>query len=97
VLWDVEASIFPSELSHTRTHIYRLGFEPYAPSALYPQEDACYVFLLRLNRPQGHRAAWRIMLIEICDDLIGNRNNFTAVMRIWKQGRSSGAVVAAVR
>jgi hypothetical protein len=41
-LWDVEAATF----SRQSAHRWRWGSQPYAPSALYTQEDSWYSFLL---------------------------------------------------
>ena len=42
-----------------------LGFEPYAPAALTPQEIFLVLITVkRLSRPQGHSAAGRIMSMK---------------------------------
>jgi hypothetical protein len=43
VLWDVEAPTF----SRQSAHRWQWGCQPYAPAALYPDEDFWHAFLLR--------------------------------------------------
>jgi hypothetical protein len=48
-LWDVEAPTFSRQLAH----IWLYGCQPYAPAALYPQEDSWYSFLLKAESTPG--------------------------------------------
>jgi hypothetical protein len=66
VSWDVEAPTF----SWQPAHKWRWGCQPYAPDALYPQEDAWYSFLLEA---ESTSAAGRIRSTEKSNVLIGNR------------------------
>jgi hypothetical protein len=42
-LWNIEGPTF----SRQSAHRWRWGCQPYAPAALYPQEDSWYSFLLQ--------------------------------------------------
>jgi hypothetical protein len=46
-------------------HRWRLGYQPYAPAALYfPERSSGTHFCHRLTKPQGHNAAVRNRYIE---------------------------------
>jgi hypothetical protein len=63
-LWDVEAPIFSGQSAH----IWRWGCQPYAPAAIYPQENSWYSFLLEvIVRLEG------LGQVKNPNDLIGNR------------------------
>jgi hypothetical protein len=68
--WDVEAPTFSRHLVHR----WRWGCQPYAPAALYPQENSWYSFLLEVESTQGH-AAGKFVSIEEPSGLIGNRTH----------------------
>jgi hypothetical protein len=48
-LWDVEIPTF----SRKSAHRWRWGCQPYAPVALYPQEDSWYSFLWEAESTPG--------------------------------------------
>jgi hypothetical protein len=48
-LWDVEAPTFSIQSAHR----WRWGCQPYAPPALYPQEQSWYSFLLEAESIPG--------------------------------------------
>jgi hypothetical protein len=48
-LWDVEAPTF----SRQSDHRWRWGYQPYAPAAVYLQEDSWYSFLLEAQPTPG--------------------------------------------
>jgi hypothetical protein len=52
-LWHVEAPLFYRQSAHR----WRWSCQPYAPAALYPQEDSWYSFLLEAESTPGHNAA----------------------------------------
>jgi hypothetical protein len=53
-LWDVEA---PTS-SRQSAHRWRWGCQPYAPAALYLQEDSWYSFLLEAESTPGPQCGW---------------------------------------
>jgi hypothetical protein len=54
-LWDVEATTF----SRKSVHRWQWGCQPYAPAALYPQEDSCYSFVLQAESTAGAQCGWK--------------------------------------
>jgi hypothetical protein len=78
---DVKAPTF----SRQSANRWRWGCQPYAPAALYPQQDSWYSFLLEAGRPQGHIAVGRIRSTEKSNDLIGNRTGDLPVCSIVPQ------------
>jgi hypothetical protein len=54
-LWDVEASTFSTQ----SVHRWRWSCQPYAPAALYSQEDSWYSFLLEAESTPGPRYGWK--------------------------------------
>jgi hypothetical protein len=54
--WDVEAPTFSRQLAHR----WRWSCQPYAPAALYSQEDSWYSFLLEAEMTRGSYCGWRV-------------------------------------
>jgi hypothetical protein len=46
-------------LSRQSAHRRRWGCQPYAPAALYPQEDSWYSFLLEAESTPGPQCGWK--------------------------------------
>jgi hypothetical protein len=76
-MWGVEAPTF----SRQSAHRWRWGCQPYAPAALYPQEDSWYSF----SGPHDHSVPGRIKSTEKSNDLIGNRTRDLPACRMVPQ------------
>jgi hypothetical protein len=68
-LWDVEAPTF----SRQSAHRWRWGCQPYAPAAVYPQEDTLYSFLFEAESTVGSYCIWQGWVNWKSNELIGNR------------------------
>jgi hypothetical protein len=61
--------------SRQSAHRWRWDCQPYAPAALYPQEDSWYTFIKGWIDPQGHSAAGIIWSNKKSNDVIGNQTS----------------------